>query len=236
MQFLTMLSCQFVELTPVEGTDTTIKTTMGVYLMSTVAVGEQCGTDVYQTDDPFITSSRSFLGISICFGALAGVLIMLECLFCNVCGLGCVEGFAYLLAWTTGAATFVFYGSAVCEGGEYETFLKENADLAVLYTEYLNQGGADVLGANSAYEGCTYSDASHFMTVAIFCYLSCGVILCWYVIESTTLLEYCAATGYQRGFLDRLGTNDLRMPLLQNYCKLIFCFCRPFPSIYWQLK
>jgi hypothetical protein len=183
MEFLTIMSCQLVELTPVEGTDTTIKTTMGVYLMNAGSTGE-CSTEVYQTDDPFIVSSRSFLGMSTFFGALAGVLVLFECLLCQCCGLGCLEGLAYFIAWTTGAATFVFYMSAVCEGGEYETFLKENAEFAELYTEFLNQGGADVLGANAAYEGCTYSDASHFMTVAIACYFACGVILCWYVPTS----------------------------------------------------
>jgi hypothetical protein len=172
-----MMSCQLVELTPVEGTDTTLKTTMGVYLMSRTT-GE-CGTDVYETDDPFILSSRSFLVTSIICGALAGTLVLFDCLVCQFCGMGCLEGLAYFMAWTTGAATFVFYGSAVCDAGEYETFLKENAELEELYTEYLNLGGADVLGANAAYDGCTYSKASHFLSVAVGCYIASGMILCW---------------------------------------------------------
>ncbi|CAB9501919.1 expressed unknown protein [Seminavis robusta] len=79
-----------------------------------------CASEYYETDDPVINGARTVLIISMGAGFIAGVMVLFEWLFCEICCAGVLEGLAFMAAWMLGAASFMFYGSERCtqEGAE----------------------------------------------------------------------------------------------------------------------
>ncbi|CAB9531495.1 expressed unknown protein [Seminavis robusta] len=107
----TALSCELVEYNQSGGV------TYGIFFRGFEGT---CQSEYYTTDDAVITGARTTLIVSMCAGFIAGVMVLFEWLFCEICCAGVLEGLAFLLAWIAGGASFMFYGSEQCttEGAE----------------------------------------------------------------------------------------------------------------------
>ena len=109
MQLATIMSCELVSLSG----GSKDGDAYGIFFHGTGSNNE-CETDLYETQDPFVTASRSTICLSMVAGFIAGLMVTFEWLFCEVCCAGVLEGLAFFLAWTSAAATFMFYGTDVC--------------------------------------------------------------------------------------------------------------------------
>lgn len=136
MQLGAAMSCEMVNVT-----GSSSEGGWGIFFQGTGAGAFECHTEMYQTDDPLVTGARSALSISMTAGFVALLMVTFEWLFCEVCCAGLLEGLAFLLAWTSGGATFMFYGTGVCvEDGAKCEFTEGSAMLTVSVVCYLACG------------------------------------------------------------------------------------------------
>ena len=104
-QILTAMSCELVNVDGGSGG------TRGIFFRGTAGT---CQDTAYETDDPLVLGARSALIVSMCAGFIAGLMVTFEWLCIEVCCAGVLEGLAFLLAWTSGGAVFMFYATDLC--------------------------------------------------------------------------------------------------------------------------
>ena len=144
LQFFAVYACDFVDYGG---------GSVGIFFAGIDGV---CSDTMFDTDDGIVQGARSAIIISMICGGVAGVMILFEWLFCEICCAGCLEGFALLGAWMIGGATFMFYGSEFCRDASIPVEELTEEDLT-----------------------CDYGNASTMLSVACFLYLCCGILLCW---------------------------------------------------------
>ena len=65
-------------------------------------------------DIEIVKGAQSALTLSTIAAFCAGLMVLLEWLFCEVCCAGCLEGIAFFGSWFFGGATFMLYGLGIC--------------------------------------------------------------------------------------------------------------------------
>jgi hypothetical protein len=149
LQFLFTYSCNVISYD--DGTSTA-----GLWYLSAGGTDGACQTEAYDTEDAIVQGARSAIILSMIAGLAAGVMVLFEWLFCEVCCAGCLEGLAYMGAWTLGGAAFMFYGSEFCVDPSVENVSMTEDNVK-----------------------CDYGGESTYLSGAVFLYFCCGILLCW---------------------------------------------------------
>ena len=89
MQFLVTFACDFIS---------TPNGNIGIWYIE-----DDTGECVeWDTSDPLIAGAQTALTVATVAGFIAGVLVTLEWILCEVCCAGCIEGLGFCVAWLAG--------------------------------------------------------------------------------------------------------------------------------------
>lgn len=163
MQFLNLYSCDFFEFV-----DT--GESIGIWYES---AGAECYLDepYPASEDTLISGARSAAILSMLCGFVAGVLVLIEWVCCEICCAGCVEGLAFCGAWACGLAVYAIYGIEAC--GNLKDDLAEGDDAVT------NVGSGILPDGIPTGSNCEWGPGATYNLLACIAYFGCGVLLCF---------------------------------------------------------
>lgn len=163
LQWMNLYSCDFFHFS---GTTDSI----GIWYES-INAGMQCDLDEpYPAVGGLISGARSAMILSMLFGLGAGVLVLIEWVFCEVCCAGCIEKLAFVGAWACGFGVYMFFGIEECGN------LKDDIGDDTI---------ANSIGSGIVPDGiptgsqCEWGQGATYNLMACIAYLGCGVLLCF---------------------------------------------------------
>ncbi|KAG7345180.1 hypothetical protein IV203_032711 [Nitzschia inconspicua] len=169
LQFLTVKSCDFLQVTNADETNAEIAS-LGVWFHGTQ--DGECVEGSYDAmDEELIVGARTALTWSLLFGAGALALVTFEWLCCNICCAGCITGFLFAGAWVMGSAVYMIYGISMC--GSVDDAM-DGADVVEDLSDFL-----PFLQDVPSGTLCGWSEAATYNLVAIVLYFGCGILLCF---------------------------------------------------------
>lgn len=160
MQFLNVYSCDFFS-----SNDSTVN--VGIWYEG--SNGECDLEEHYDEDDPWVKVARSSIVISMLCGMAAGVMVLFEWLFCEVCCAGCLEGIAFVGAWACGLGVYMLYLIDAC--GDLKDQLGDDT--------IANIGGSIIPDGIPTGLQCEWGQGSTYNLLAVIAYFGCGILLCF---------------------------------------------------------
>ena len=108
MQFLVTFGCNFLE---------TSEGNVGLWYVDdgTGNCVDWPTNGIDADDQSIVKGASSALTLATIFGFAAGMMILFEWLFCEVCCAGCLEGISFICAWLFGGATYMIYSISICQ-------------------------------------------------------------------------------------------------------------------------
>jgi len=165
LQWLNMYSCDFFSFA-----DT--NESIGIWYESFNG-GTECFLEepYAAADDTIIAGARSAAIISMVCGFVAGVLVFIEWVCCNICCAGCVEGLAFFGAWTCSVGVFMLYGIEEC--GTLD------ADLAGNENEIVSGGAGFLPDGIPTGTNCEWGQGATYQLIASIAYFGCAILMCF---------------------------------------------------------
>jgi len=166
MQWLNLYSCDFFAFS-----DGTMEST-GIWYESSNGGTECYDEEPFSSESGLVSGARSAAILSMLCGFVGGILVLIEWICCEICCAGCVEGLAFVGAWSCGLAVYSIYGIDDC--GNLKDDLGDNGD------DILVDVGAGVLpegiptGSN-----CEWGPGATYNLLACIAYFGCGILLCF---------------------------------------------------------
>lgn len=163
MQWLNLYSCDFF--TFIDTAEST-----GIWYGSTNG-GSECVLDepYSASEDSLIKGARSAAIVSMACGLVAAILVAVEWFFCEICCAGCIEGLAFVGAWSSGLGVYAIYGIEECGN------LKDELGDDVI----VNAGSDIVPDGIPTGTNCEWGNGATYQLMACIAYFACGILLCF---------------------------------------------------------
>jgi len=143
-----------------------------------------------KSSDGLLSSARLCQTISMIAGAIAMLLVSIECLKCKILGGGKLEGIALFVAWVSGLLVYMIFGMEGCGNNFKETELQNifdnmtavDADPNAFSIENFNMNITGIVPSFvediSFGTQCQWGQGASYNLIACLLYFACGVLLC----------------------------------------------------------
>merc|ERR1712176_196411 len=108
--------------------------------------------------------------LSVLFGIVGGILVLVEWIFCEICCAGCVRSLSFVGAWGCGFAIYALYGMEEC--GDLKEDLDEQDNIVSGTVSGIVPGGIPT-GSN-----CSWAQGATLNLIACIAYVGCSILLC----------------------------------------------------------